>query len=92
MKALIKTFALAGVMLATACSSGIKTPEQSKLFEPFTDPESGVVSYVLKYGAPDDNRQAIYFTSKSMTNDGRFLVFWYTEGNEKKEGGAGPRH
>lgn len=92
MKALIKTFALAGVMLATACSSGIKTPEQSKLFEPFTDPESGVVSYVLKYGAPDDNRQSIYFTSKSMTNDGRFLVFWYTEGNEKKEGGAGPRH
>ena len=92
MKALIKTFALAGVMLATACSSGIKTPEQSKLFEPFTDPESGVVSYVLKYGAPDDNRQSIYFTSKSMTNDGRFLVFWYNEGNEKKEGGAGPRH
>ena len=92
MKALFKTFALAGVMLATACSSGIKTPEQSKLFEPFTDPESGVVSYVLKYGAPDDNRQSIYFTSKSMTNDGRFLVFWYNEGNEKKEGGAGPRH
>ena len=92
MKALFKSFALAGVMLATACSSGITTPEQSKLFEPFTDPESGVVSYVLKYGAPDDNRQSIYFTSKSMTNDGRFLVFWYNEGNEKKEGGVGPRH
>ncbi len=91
MKPLFKTILLGGALLATACQ-GIKTPEQSKLFEPFVDPESGVVSYVLKYGAPDDNRQSIYFTSKSMTNDGRFLVFWYTEGNEKKPGGAGPRH
>ena len=91
MKPFLKTILLGGVLLATACQ-GIKTPEKSKLFEPFVDPESGVVSYVLKYGAPDDNRQSIYFTSKSMTNDGRFLVFWYTEGNEKKPGGAGPRH
>lgn len=83
---------LAGLLLLAACTPRIKSPEQSSLFEPFTDPESGVVSYVLKYGAPDDNRQSIYFTSKSMTEDGRFLVFWYTEGNEKKPGGAGPRH
>ena len=91
MKPLLKSFALAGVLLATACS-GIKSPEKSKLFEPFVDPESGVVSYVLKYGAPDDNRQSTYFISKSMTNDGRFLIFWYNQGNEKKEGGIGERH
>ncbi len=87
----LKRTALAWMLLATACS-GIKSPEESSLFEPFADPESGVVSYVLKYGAPEDNRQSIYFTSKSMTNDGRFLVFWYTEGNEKLPGGPGPRH
>lgn len=75
-------------LLATSC--GVKAPEKSNLFKPFVDPESGVVSYVLQYGAPDDNRQSLYFISKSMTEDGRFLVFWYTEGNERK--GAGPRH
>lgn len=91
MKPLFKSLALAGMLLATACS-GIKSPEKSKLFEPFVDPESGVVSYVLKYGAPDDNRQSTYFISKSMTNDGRFLIFWYNQGNEKKEGGPGERH
>ncbi|MCR5713612.1 MAG: hypothetical protein K6F98_01600 [Bacteroidales bacterium] len=80
-----------------ACQSGgtgkagaIKTPETSKLFEKRVDSISGVVSYALKYGAPDDNRQSLYFVTKSMTEDGRFLVFMYTEGNEKK--GHGPRH
>ena len=80
------------VVLAAACAPAIKSPEQSRLFEPFTDPGSGVVSYVLKYGAPDDNRQSIYFTSKSTTNDGRFLVFWHNVGNEQKPDGAGARH
>lgn len=92
MKTLVKSLALAtGLLLCVACQK-VKTPEQSKLFEPFVDPESGVVSYVLQYGAPTDNRQSIYFTSKSMTNDGRFLVFWHTEGNEQLPGGAGPKH
>ena len=40
-------------------------------------------------GAPDDNRQSLYFVTKSMTEDGRFLVFNYTKGNERK--GRGPR-
>lgn len=94
MKPLVKLlFVLAGAASLAACQhSGEFRPEQSQLFTTFTDPESGVVSYVLQYGAPDDNRQSIYFVSKSLTNDGRYLVFWYTEGNEQKEGGAGPRH
>nr|MCR4823754.1 hypothetical protein [Bacteroidales bacterium] len=92
MRPLIKSLSLAGALVLAVSCQGIKTPETSKLFEPRVDPESGVVSYALKYGAPDDNRQSIYFTSKSMTNDGRFLVFWYTEGNEKKPDGPGPRH
>ena len=71
-------------------AGAIKTPETSKLFEKRVDSISGVVSYALKYGAPDDNRQSLYFVTKSMTEDGRFLVFMYTEGNEKK--GHGPRH
>jgi len=58
--------------------------EENPLFEKVADPVSGVVSYALKYGAPDDNRQSLYFTAKSMTDDGRYLVFWYTKGNETK--------
>ena len=79
---------IANLMLAAALT-GVHTPETSKLFERRTDPESGVVSYSLVYGAPDDNRQSLYFVTKSMTEDGRFLVFNYTKGNERK--GRGPR-
>lgn len=92
MKPLHVFLPLACACALAACQPGIKSPETSSLFEPFTDPESGVVSYVLRYGAPDDNRQSLYFVTKSMTEDGRFLVFMHTEGNEKKPGGAGPRH
>lgn len=91
MKPLTRLSILLACAVSLAACGGVKSPEQSSLFEKRVDPESGVVSYALKYGAPDDNRQSIYFTSKSMTEDGRFLVFWYTEGNERKEGGAGPR-
>ena len=93
MTPLFKPILLAAASLTLVCAcQRIKTPAESKLFKPFVDPESGVVSYVLQYGAPDDNRQSLYFTCKSMTNDGRFLVFHYTEGNERKSEGAGPRH
>lgn len=72
------------VVLASACSSGVKAPEESSLFEKRVDPVSGVVSYALNYGAPDDNKQSLYFVTKSMTEDGRFLVFQHTVGNELK--------
>ena len=72
------------LVLASACSSGVKAPEESSLFEKRVDPVSGVVSYALNYGAPDDNKQSLYFVTKSMTEDGRFLVFQHTVGNELK--------
>ncbi len=56
-------------------AAGMKTPETSRLFEKFTDPVSGVVSYILKPGSIAFNQQTTYFTAKSMTDDGRFLVF-----------------
>ncbi len=64
--------------------TGIRTPETSKLFEKRVEPVSGVVSYSLVYGEPDDNRQSLYFITKSMTEDGRFLLFHHTIGNERK--------
>ena len=77
---------IASTLLADGAGAvkGVKTPAISKLFETRVDPESGVVSYALVYGAPDDNRQSLYFITKSMTEDGRFLLFNYTVGNEKK--------
>jgi len=54
--------------------SGRMTPETSRLFEKRVDAVSGVVSYALS-GGERENRQSIYFTTKSMTDDGRFLVF-----------------
>lgn len=49
--------------------------EESPLFERHVDGESGVVSYVLKPGIFSWNQQSLYFTTKSMTDDGRFIVF-----------------
>jgi len=83
---LTQTFCILAML--TACSK-VKSPETSGLFTPVTDPVSGVVSYALNYGDTRDNRQSLYFVTKSMTEDGRFLVFMYTEGNEKT--GCGPR-
>ncbi len=57
-------------------AAGMKTPETSKLFTKFVDPKTGVVSYVLKPGSIAFNQQSFYFTAKSMTDDGRFLMFW----------------
>ena len=82
---------IASVLLADGAGAvkGVRPPATSKLFEKRVDPESGVVSYALLHGAPDDNRQSLYFITKSMTEDGRFLLFNYTKGNERK--GRGPR-
>ena len=73
MKACIQLFALA----AHVClGSEPKTPETSSLFVPEVDGASGVTSYILRPGIADFNQQSLYFTAKSMTDDGRFLVFW----------------
>ena len=60
------------------------TPETSPLFVRHVDDGSGVVSYVLRPGLVDHNQQSMYFTHKSMTDDGRFLVFW-AAGDEREK-------
>ena len=50
------------------------TPETSSHFERFADPQSGVVSYLMRDGTFESNQQSLYFTQRSMTDDGRFLV------------------
>lgn len=50
-------------------------PESSSLFEAWTDPESGVLSYVLT----DDTaprQQSFYFTNCNLAANGRYLWFY----------------
>ena len=55
--------------------------ERSPLFVKQTDPSSGVVSYLLKPGTFAFSQQSTYFTHRSLTDDGRFLLF-YASGPE----------
>ena len=54
------------------------TPETSSHFERFADPQSGVVSYLMRDRTFDVNQQSLYFTQRSMTDNGRFLVLTTT--------------
>jgi len=64
------------LLLAVSLSAGeLKMPETSKHFEKWTDPESGVVSYVLRTRVAKQ-QQSFYFVNRSMTEDGRFLWFY----------------
>lgn len=49
-------------------------PETSRLFERHVDRKSGMTGYVLR-DRLGFNQQTFYFTQKSMTDDGRFLLF-----------------
>ena len=62
------------------------TPETSRLFERQVEPLSGHTYYLLKPVAGKHSRQSLYFTAKSMTDDGRFLMFW---GYDEPEDGQG---
>jgi len=65
-------------LLAAAVTIGemeLKTPATSRLFEPKTDPISGVTSYLLKQDLTEWNAQSLYFSTPSYSEDGRFLVF-----------------
>ena len=66
----VTAFALASAVDASA----VKTPAQSKLFDRHVDPLSGVVSYILRPGLLMFHQQSLYFTAKSMTDDGRFIL------------------
>lgn len=50
----------------------LSTIEQSPLFQRWTDPLSGVESFILSQGAAPF-QQSFYYTNPSLTNDGRFL-------------------
>jgi len=75
-------FCLSFVSFCSFGADGIVRVEDSKLFVKHVDRSSGVVSYLLKPGLFAENQQSIYFTAKSMTDDGRFLVFWISD-NER---------
>ncbi len=60
-------------------SSAIDTPEASRLFRKHVEPSSGVVSYILETRVAP-NQQSLYFTQKSMTEDGHFIVFYVSDG------------
>jgi hypothetical protein len=74
--------------LAMPCGAGeqatprLKTPETSKHFRKYADPQSGVVSYILDTRIAEE-QQSLYFTQKSMTEDGRFIVFWICGGQRR---------
>lgn len=48
---------------------------QSKLFTPWTDPASGVTSYILTQKVAPV-QEAFYFVNNSLTRDGRYLWFY----------------
>ena len=85
MKRLVVFAALAATMAATA-ASGLKTPETSRLFLRHVDPSSGVESWVLKPGIFSFHQQGYYFTQRSMTDDGRFLLFWARDSEYEPDG------
>ena len=85
MKRLVVFAAFAATMAATA-ASGLKTPETSRLFLRHVDPSSGVESWVLKPGIFSFHQQGYYFTQRSMTDDGRFLLFWGRDSEYEADG------
>lgn len=72
------SFALCALCAAAGAAQpvSIKTPETSRLFVRHVDPASGVESWLLKPGVFSFHQQGWYFTMKSMTDDGRFILFW----------------
>ncbi|HNX33409.1 MAG TPA: hypothetical protein PKM57_02190 [Kiritimatiellia bacterium] len=62
----------------------VYTPETSKLFRKYVEPASGVVSYILETRVAA-NQQSLYFTQKSMTEDGRFIVFDVSGGDRRNQ-------
>ncbi len=71
----MKNLALALAVLGGGQALGAAV-ESSPLFRRYQDPSSGVVSYLLKQEISGYfNQQSLYFVTKSMTEDGRFLVF-----------------
>ncbi len=75
--------ALMWICNALLSNAAVKTPATSKFFEKFTDPKSGVVSHLLKPGIEAFQQQSLYYSVKSLTDDGRFLVFDVYDGEQE---------
>lgn len=71
----LKLLLVMNLLAAILWAGEMKTPETSKHFVKWVDPNSGVVSYVLKTRVAH-YQQSFYFVNRSMTNDGRFLLFY----------------
>ncbi len=86
LKLLLVPFLAVGIAVAataaTPAPAELKTPETSRHFRKHVEPETGVVSYILDTRIAF-NQQSIYFTHKSMTDDGRFLIFDVSGGERK---------
>ena len=72
-----KTICVLAVALCQIVGAKVKSPAESAFFERFEDPKSGAFSYILKKDVAGFNQQHLYFSTKSMTDDGRFLVITY---------------
>ena len=71
-------------------AAGMKTPETSTNFVKHVDKRTNITSYFLKPGLMDDTQQSWYFTAKSMTDDGRYLVFDYSDDEFRKDAKGKP--
>ena len=68
-------------LLSTVSDSGLAL-EKSSLFEAWTDPQTGIVSYILtKKVVPV--QQSFYFVTPSMTSDARYLWVQCADGSTK---------
>ena len=85
---MMKAFVVTALSLAVACveAGNLFTPETSRLFERRIEPLSGHAYCLLKPFAGEHSRQSLYFTAKSMTDDGRFLLFWAYDVPENGQG------
>ena len=81
---LLSSFLAVTCTAAEQASPVLKTPETSKLFHKYVEPQSSVVSYILETRIAE-NQQSLYFTQKSMTEDSRFLVFWVSGGERRND-------
>ena len=72
-----KAICVLAAALCQIAGAKVKSPAESAFFERFEDPKSGAFSYILKKDVAGFNQQHLYFSTKSMTDDGRFLVISY---------------
>ena len=77
---------LAVAPCGAAGSDGMKTPETSRLFVRHVDSSTGVESWILKPGIFSFHQQGYYFTQRSMTDDGRFLLLWARDSEYEADG------